>query len=173
MIRMAAIEDMTEILKIIADAKALLKSKHSLQWQDDDGYPNGETFLDDIQTNSLYVACDQGRLVAVCALGRFGEPTYNVIYDGQWLNNEPFYVVHRLAVKKEAYGQGWAKKLMKKMEEICLDEGVKNIRCDTTFENEPMNQLLINLDYQYCGIIHLTRTKIQDRLRKAYQKRLF
>ncbi|HNZ50680.1 MAG TPA: GNAT family N-acetyltransferase [Bacilli bacterium] len=169
MIRKASMDDIPAILNIIADAKSLLKSKHSLQWQDADGYPNFNTFQQDVDKGSLYVV-DNNPIVAVCSLGRHGEPTYNQIYDGKWLNDDPFYVIHRLAVKKEAYGKGFGKTLMQKMEMICLAEGIFNIRCDTTHENEPMNHLLLSLGYQDCGIIYLDRPSMADRLRKAYHK---
>ena len=172
MLRKAKMDDLPMILNIIDDAKTLLKSKHSLQWQDQDGYPNFMTFKGDIEKESLYVLTKNQKIVALCALGRDGEPTYDTIYDGKWLNDHPFYVVHRLAVKKEHYGKGYAKELLKDMEEICLEEGINNIRCDTTFENQPMNHLLQKLGYQDCGIIYLNRPSIVDRIRKAYHKQL-
>ncbi len=31
------------------------------------------------------------------ANGQTDKPTYEKIYDGAWLNDEPYYVIHRLA----------------------------------------------------------------------------
>ncbi|MDD3107321.1 MAG: GNAT family N-acetyltransferase [Bacilli bacterium] len=170
MIRSAKKEDILQILEIISEAKALLKSKNSLQWQDADGYPNYETFMTDLAHNSLYIIEQENTIVGVCSLVRYGEPTYDVIYEGNWLNNDRYYVIHRLAVRKEVYGKKIAKTLMEAMEKIAIEEGIINIRCDTAFENDPMNHLLLHLGYHKCGIIHLNRITNIDKQRVAYQK---
>ena len=50
-LRRAQLQDLTAIMKIIDDAKELLKKNGSPQWQN--GYPDQETFTQDIvmQTN--------------------------------------------------------------------------------------------------------------------------
>ena len=49
----ASIDDLASIMEIVIEAKAYLKSQNIDQWQD--GYPNEEGLLKDIQNNSLYI----------------------------------------------------------------------------------------------------------------------
>lgn len=170
MIRQARIEDLNEVLTVIADAKELLKNNGSLQWQDKDGYPNYQTLKNDIDKQSLYVKTINGVIAGIAVLGKDGEPAYDNIYQGNWLNNEKFYVIHRLAVKKEYYRQGIAKEILTFFEQVTQSMGVDNIKIDTTQENIAMNNLLINCGYQKCGVIYLNRKDVYDKERLAYQK---
>lgn len=170
MIRKARLEDLNEALTVIADAKELLKNSGSLQWQDKDGYPNYQALKNDIDNQSLYIKIINGMIAGIAALGRDGEPTYDNIYQGNWLNNEKFYVIHRLAVKKEFYRQGVAKEILTFFEQIAQSFGVYNIKIDTTRENIAMNNLLIHCGYQKCGVIYLDRKDVYDKERLAYQK---
>lgn len=170
MIRLATYQDINEILTVIQDAKALLKSRNSLQWQDDDGYPHFQTFENDLINNHLFVYELEEKIVGVCCLGKNGEPTYDIIYNGHWLNRDRYYVVHRLAVKCEYYGKGIAKGLLKQMEYEAIKDQVFNIKVDTAFENTPMNNLLRHMGYIRCGVILLNRPNLIDNHRIAYQK---
>ncbi len=170
MIRKADYKDLDAVLEVIQDAKDLFKSKNSLQWQDKNGYPNRKTMEKDVADGALYVSVTDGKVTAVCSLGRFGEPTYNSIYEGQWLNDHPYYVIHRLAVKKEFYGRGLAKEILDHLEQISLSEGISDLRCDTAIENVPMNDLLLNRGYRKCGVIYLTRSDVLEKKRIAYHK---
>jgi len=169
-IRKADYKDLDGVLAAIQDAKDLFKSKNSLQWQDTDGYPNRKTMEKDVADGALYVSVIDGIIAAVCSLGRFGEPTYDRIYEGQWLNDCPYYVIHRLAVKKEFYGRGLAKAILDHLEGISLSEGIFDLRCDTAAENQPMNDLLIDRGYKKCGVIYLTRPDVLEKKRIAYHK---
>ena len=64
MIRKGTIKDQNDILAIYNDAKAFIRSYNSPQWQD--GYPNIDTFNDDLKNNRLYVYETDGKVVA-CA----------------------------------------------------------------------------------------------------------
>jgi hypothetical protein len=55
MIRSACYNDLNEIISVINDAKNLLKMSDSDQWQDTDGYPNINTFKEDLKSNYVYV----------------------------------------------------------------------------------------------------------------------
>lgn len=170
MIRLANYSDLAQVLDVIQDAKNLFTEKGSTQWQDLDGYPNRETFIQDIDNNSLYVKVVDNRVVGVMALSRSREKAYDIIYDGKWLNDDKYYVVHRLAVKKECYGKGYAKELLKFADEVTKSEGVYNIKVDTMRNNIIMQNLLINCGYIECGIILLLRENVLERERVAFQK---
>ena len=51
MIKLVSINEIDQVMKIINDAKSLLK-RNSLQWQQ--GYPNLETMTNDINNHHLY-----------------------------------------------------------------------------------------------------------------------
>ena len=53
MIRKAKLSDLDRIMEIISEAVAEMKSYGNTQW--DENYPSNETFITDINNNSLYV----------------------------------------------------------------------------------------------------------------------
>ena len=170
MIRKAKIEEVEELNSIIEDAKLLFKSAGSTQWQDLDGYPNIATLKQDISKDNLYVKVLDEKLVGLIAVSKDLEEAYNVIYNGAWLNNNKYYVIHRLAVKKEYYGRGVAKELLLYAEKITLDDCIYNIKVDTMMNNHIMTSLLKKYGYVQCGIIHLTRKAVLEKERLAFQK---
>ncbi|MCK9470737.1 MAG: GNAT family N-acetyltransferase [Bacilli bacterium] len=170
MIRKAKIEEVQEINKVIDDAKALFKQKGSTQWQDLDGYPNVKTLTEDIIKDTLYVKEMENKIVGVVAISKEIEKAYDKIYEGKWLNDEPYYVVHRLAVKKEYYGKGIARELMDFSDNVALNDGVFNIKVDTMENNTIMTNLLTKCGYVNCGVIYLLRKDVLDKRRLAFQK---
>jgi N-acetylglutamate synthase-like GNAT family acetyltransferase len=169
MIRKARIEDLNDILEVIKDAKELLRKNNSMQWQTSK-YPDASIFLEDIRKGYLYVCEEDGKVGGVATLLEEPDENYHEI-EGQWLNDEKYYSIHRLAVKSEYYGRGIAKQLFKYFEEITKKAGIKNIRVDTTSENSVMHHLLNIFNYQVCGKIYL-KTIEEYNERIAYQKTL-
>lgn len=170
MIRKATIADLDSILDVIIDAKQLFKKNNSTQWQDLDGYPNRETFINDLKNNLLYVYVIADKVVGVCCLMIDEEETYKKIYNGSWINLDNYCVIHRLAVKSEYYGRGIAKSLLLHCEDIAIKNKVYNIKVDTMHNNKIMHNLLTKLGYEKCGIIYLARENVIDKERVAYQK---
>lgn len=76
------------------------------------------------------------------------DPTYKVIYEGQWLSKNPYGVVHRIASAGTVKGAG----------QFCLEWAInqsRNLRIDTHNDNVVMQNLLKKLGLQYCGVIYL------------------
>lgn len=167
-IRKANINDIDGILMIVNDAVALLKSNKVNQWQN--GYPNREVFLNDIKKGTLYVACDEDVIAGVCNLCFDKDPSYEKVYLGNWLTNDNYLVIHRIAVKKEYYHKGVANMMFSFSEELALNNNVKSIKIDTHKDNIPMKQILKRNGYQECGIIYLVNYADQDKERVAYEK---
>lgn len=65
-IRSAKINDLDEIMLIIDEAKQLLKSDGSPQWQD--GTPNSEIFQEDIKKKRCYVLVVGKQIAGVAVL---------------------------------------------------------------------------------------------------------
>ena len=65
MIKLVSINEIDQVMKIINDAKSLLK-RNSLQWQQ--GYPNLETMTNDINNHHLYGYYKENKLIGIIAL---------------------------------------------------------------------------------------------------------
>ena len=152
-IRKSLKEDVKDIMKIINRAKEFLKENGVDQWQD--GYPNSAIIENDILNNYSYVVLKDNNILATLAISFDGEKTYDVIYDGKWLSNGKYAVIHRIAIDNEYRGTGVSSYILQKVYEICLDNNIHSIKIDTHEENIPMQKLLKKSDFKYCGVIYL------------------
>lgn len=92
------------------------------------------------------------------------DPSYDLIEGGQWLQNEAYSVIHRIAIHPNYKGKNIASLLIKNA--IILHPDIKAVRVDTHEDNHSMQRLLEKNGFQYCGIIYVSgNTK-----RKAYEK---
>lgn len=146
-IRPATIADLPRILEIYEDARAFMRrTGNPNQWFHT--HPAKEILLDDIPKRQLYVCEQDGTIAAVFAYIPGVDPTYLQIEDGQWLNNEPYGTIHRIAVAQQ--GQG----LISQVFDWALQQ-CPNLRIDTHQDNAPMRRALEKYGFQYCGIIHI------------------
>lgn len=151
--RKAILQDLNGIINIIESAKRSLRDIDIDQWQD--GYPNEESIAEDIKNGVSYVLCENDKIVAVSALSFDGEPTYEKIYDGQWISDGDYAVIHRFAVDNSIKRRGVASKFFEFIKLECQRVGVENIKVDTHRGNLPMRAFLEKNNFVYCGIIHL------------------
>lgn len=151
--RRAEEADICPIMKIIKQAQNYFKIEGINQWQNN--YPNEETIRKDIINNNGYVLIKEHIIIGTVALIFEGEKTYETIYDGKWISNQEFAVIHRLAVDIDCKGLGLAGILIKNIEELCTKRNIHSIKVDTHMENVSMQQLLKKSGFQYCGIIYL------------------
>jgi len=146
-------KDIRDIMEIIKEAQAYLKEMKIDQWQN--GYPNEEVIRKDILNGYSYVLTDKDKVIATVALSFDGEPTYNEIYEGSWLTDNEYAVIHRIAVTKEMKGKNIASIILKRIEEICKERAIKSIKIDTHEDNLSMQRLLKKNNFKYCGVIYL------------------
>ena len=87
--RHSTLEDLPVILRLRDQAREIMRSYgNTFQWPD--GYPPEEKFINDIEQGCSYVMADESSmLVGTFAFIPGPDITYKVIYDGQWLNDEP------------------------------------------------------------------------------------
>lgn len=166
MIRNAKYEDLEGIISVIEDAKNLLKRSASDQWQDTDGYPNIETFKDDLKVNHVYVLTEEDTIVGVVVLSFQHEDAYDVI-EGKW-NYNTYSVIHRLAVKNGYYGKKIGYRLIEHCYLMTKTRGLESIRVDTHEKNKTMQVLLEKFGFVNCGIIYLLRKEVLNNLRIAF-----
>ena len=152
-LRLSNEKDLTEIMSIIDEAKKFLKNNKVDQWQN--GYPNKEVILNDINKNESYVIENNGEVIGTTALSFAGEKNYDKIYEGKWISNGPYAVIHRIAVSKVKGLKNIGTEILKKSEELCIANGINNIKIDTHEDNIPMQKLLLKNNYKYCGVIYL------------------
>lgn len=158
--------DLERIMELVADAQNWFREQEIDQWQD--GYPTRELILSDILGDNNYIVEYNGVTVAAAVISFAGEPTYSEIKGKGWLNDNPYAVVHRIAVSDKYRRKGIAKEILHFTEEQCAERGIKDIRIDTHCDNRAMRALLKKMRYTHCGRITLT----SGAYREAYQKEL-
>lgn len=161
--RLATPDDIPSIGEIIRGAQAQLQAAGSRQWQD--GYPAAKDLASDLAHGCGYVLCNPS-VIAYGAVIFDGEPAYDSI-DGRWPSEEPYVVVHRLAVVGKQQGRGIATEFMHRTETLARQSGIGTFRIDTARENAVMQRLLGREGFVYCGKV---RHRGGERL--AYWKRI-
>lgn len=159
MIRIATREDLPVIMSILDEARiTMIECGNTTQWPK--GYPAQSVVEADIDSETGYVIVNHDEVVAYFAFKPSPDPTYNIIYEGAWLDKDsPYYVIHRVACRRTVHG------VFNKVLEYCSDR-TNNIRIDTHRNNVIMQHLLTKHGFTYCGIIHL----LNGDERLAYQR---
>ena len=140
-------EDLEAVMKLYADARKFMgENGNPTQWVN--GYPTLEMVSGDIQEESSYVCVEDDVILGVFRFTIGIDPTYIHIYEGSWLNEEPYGVVHRIA------SSGQKKGVASYCLNWCLEQW-GNIRIDTHRDNHIMQNLLLKNGYSRCGIIYL------------------
>ena len=157
-IRKATYEDLDRIMAIYENARTFMRENGNPdQWGD--SYPSRELIINDIKESCCHVCELQGEPVGVFYYKKGEDPTYRKIYEGEWINNAPYAVIHRIAVATHCRG----------VASFCFDrcfELCPNIRIDTHRNNLPMQRSLAKNGFTRCGIIYLE----DGSERIAYQK---
>lgn len=157
-IRRALMEELDEIMEIYDHAKQVMRaSGNKDQWTD--GYPPRELVSGDIADGMEYVLEKDSQILAVFFLKQGEDPTYKKIYEGAWLNDRPYAVMHRVASSGKEKGAA----------KVCFDwvfEKYGNVRIDTHDDNHIMQHVLEKNGFSKCGRIYLENGDP----RIAYQK---
>ena len=165
-IRKGAEDDLDRIMELIYDAQQWFHRQQIDQWQD--GYPTAEIIEGDITRGENYIIEHRGEIVATAVVSFAGEPTYEKIHGRGWLNEQPYAVVHRIAVADSHRRMGIAQEILHFTEELCHERGVEDIRIDTHRDNAAMRSLLKKSGYTHCGRI----TLLSGAEREAFHKNL-
>ena len=157
MIRKATYEDLPALMELFGRARKIMRESGNLhQWSDD--YPSEEIVSKDIENGVCHVLCQEERIIATMAFIPGPDPTYTEIYDGKWIDDSPYYVIHRIAAAES--GHKAAHRLL--MWAFTLTD---SIRIDTHKDNVIMKHILGKQGFTYCGVIHLKNGDPRD----AYQ----
>lgn len=103
MIKKATIEDLDTILLLIDEGrKKMIAEGNVNQWSG--GRPSREMFIKDITEGVCHLVVLDRKPVATFALIEGPDPTYARIYDGEWQNANPYFVIHRVASMAGVHG---------------------------------------------------------------------
>lgn len=140
--------DLLAIAEIYSNAKRYMtENGNPNQWNTENS-PSLKTAREDMENGVGYVCERDGEIIAVFMFKIGEDPTYKTIYDGKWLNDDKYAVIHRIAVKY--HGQG--------IVAFCFNECFShfpNLKIDTHRDNIPMQKALGKAGFLRCGIIHL------------------
>lgn len=147
-IRPTNCDDLPAVMSLYEYARNLMRQNGNFtQWIN--GYPSEDLIRTEIADGHSFVGVDEhGEIVVTFCLIIGEDPTYRVIYGGEWLNDEPYGVIHRMATSGKQKGVG----------ELCFNWCLgrcKNVRVDTHRDNHAMQHILLKLGFVYCGIIHV------------------
>lgn len=156
-LRKTTVADLPRLQEIYEIARRFMVSTgNPNQWTD--SYPVDELLLDDIRQGDSFVWLCDGQIVGTFVLRSGADPTYAKIYDGAWLNDEPYATIHRIASAGEVKG------LFAKTIEYALTQ-FDHLRIDTHRDNRVMQHVIGKAGFTYCGIIYCW----EDAERLAYQ----
>ncbi len=146
-IRKAVTNDFDRIMEIYAIAQEfMIQNGNPNQWGHI--YPQKELIRQDIAEGICYVLASGDAVCGVFALCEGEEEDYREIFDGQWLNDEPYIAVHRVA------GDGQHHGIFRCIADYCKELS-DNIRIDTHKNNLPMQKQIERNGFARCGIIYV------------------
>ncbi len=146
-VRKAAVSDYNRIMEIYSYAREFMADTGNPHQWGDLGYPYPDLIKEDIEKQQLFVITENGEVEGVFFWALGIDPTY-VEIDGEWLNDKPYGVIHRIA------GSGKVKGVLRAAVEYCLQFS-DNIRIDTHVDNTVMQSALEKLGFKYCGFVYL------------------
>ena len=153
-LRKAKIEDEAAVGKLYQEASGFLASQGIDQWQN--GYPNKEAFLADLNRGESWVVEEEGEVLATACLGFGREPTYDRIYQGSWgVEAEEYAFLHRIAVSEKLRGKNAPALFFGQLERDAREKGLPCLRGDTHRDNKIMRHVLEKNGLTYRGIIYL------------------
>ncbi|WP_314243024.1 GNAT family N-acetyltransferase [Empedobacter tilapiae] len=162
-LRQANLSDADRIWEILQQAIQKRKEEGSDQWQN--GYPNLDVVKNDISNGFGYIIENVDNLIiGYIAIIDEIEPAYTAI-EGKWLNDDPYIVIHRLAIAQDIKIKGLGTWAMDEIEKIAITKKIQNIKVDTNFDNIGMLRVFEKLGYHYCGEVYFDGSP-----RKAFHK---
>ncbi len=151
--------DLDEVMGIYEIARKFMQlTGNASQWVA--GYPSRNFIIEEIEANHSFVCeNEKGEIVGTFCFIIGEDSTYSKIYEGEWLNNELYGTLHRIAAS------GKEKGVARSCIEWCFNR-ISNIRVDTHSDNKIMQHVIMQAGFTYCGIIYLH----DGSKRLAYQK---
>lgn len=153
--------DLEQVLALYEEARQFMRD-HGNPDQWGNSHPPVEQVKEDIQAGKSYLCVEDGEVLGVFYFANEVEPDYAEIYEGAWLDDAPYGVMHRVACPTGQKGVAsfcvaW-----------CVEQSRGNLRIDTHRDNFPMQGMLRKNGFVRCGLIHIWNG--EERI--AYQKKI-
>ena len=147
-VRKAGPSDLENMKRIIGIGRKFMRDHgNSVQWGEADAIE--EKLPGDIESKNAYVVCDEaGEVCGTFAFILGEDPTYAVIEDGEWPDNEPYGTIHRIASDGRYHG------ILTAAVDFCKSM-TDNLRIDTYLTNRTMQKCAVNAGFTYAGVIHV------------------
>ncbi len=147
MIRNATMADFNAIWSVYLDGRQFMRETgNPTQWGD--FYPTVPMLEKDIEMQRLYVVEREGEICGVF-LFMFGpDPWYAILDDGDWLSDDRYGVIHRIAAKAGHKG------IFKEALDFCLQR-ISHMRIDTHEDNKVMQHILEKNGFSKRGIVYV------------------
>ena len=146
-IRKTRLEELDFVMDVYARArKFMAEHDNPNQWKNHK--PSREQIEKDILAGKHHICEEDGKIAAVFYFAKEVDPTYVKIYDGEWLNDADYAVVHRIASSGLVKGAG----------SFCMNwacEQYHDIKIDTHEDNYVMQNMLKKCGFKQCGTIYL------------------
>ena len=151
-------------MDILNAGRQFQREQGFIQWPD--GYPDEESVRCDLRDGLGYVLKVDGVIAAYMYIGFDGDPAYPLI-KGQWHYDEPYGVLHRVAIAENFRNLGLSQILFRLSGELVKQRGFGCLRIDTHEDNKRMQHVLTKNGFSFCG------TVLQNgEPRLAYDKKL-
>ncbi|MHA8137696.1 GNAT family N-acetyltransferase [Lactobacillaceae bacterium Scapto_B20] len=151
-VRRGTINDLPYIMKILNEAKALLKADGNPQWSGE--YPDEATLRNDIEERTNYVLVVGDQVAGTATLLTTPEPSYREI-DGAWHSDAPYSTIHRIAIGGDFHGMHLSSYFFSNLITITKFQEIDNVRFDTHRLNERMQAISKKFNFEYRGIIEV------------------
>ncbi len=160
-IRKSELKDIPDMMSVFEIARQTMRANGNLQqWLN---YPPEELLEGDINAGKSYILEADGKICGTFFFSLGEDPTYLVIDDGEWLNDAPYGVIHRIA------SNGAERGVLKAAIDYCAQFSM-NLRIDTHRDNTIMQHLLEKYGFQKCGIIYVQDAVSDHSPRLAYHR---
>lgn len=148
LIRKTREEELPVLMKMYEEARQFMRETgNPTQWGTTN--PRKETIEQDIAQGKSYVCESEGEIVATFFFDVMEDPTYARIEKGEWIEDSPYGVIHRITTDRKTKGAA----------SFCLEWGLMqaggHLRIDTHENNIVMQKLLKKNGFIYCGIIYI------------------
>lgn len=162
-VRKTTEQDFDRIMAIYEHARGFMAEHGNPDQWGPTHWPPEELIHRDIKNGDSYVCInDNGDVAGVFyyVSGERAEPCYNKIFNGSWIGDDNYGVVHRIASDGSEKGIG----------AFCINwafDQCGHLRMDTHGDNKVMQNLLTKLGFRHCGTIFVEE---DDNPRLAYEK---
>lgn len=147
-------EYLDEIMDIYDKAREYMRANGNyVQWLN--GYPSREIVLSDMEKEQLYLYINKEKIIAVFALDYSKDPIFASLSEGEWLNDDKYAIIRRIAVAGDMHGKGIASHCFSYALLQAKKNGVFNLRLITHQKNIAMLKAMQKFGFHYCGLVDL------------------